>query len=337
MTVGSDVRFLETAVESILVQDFSDLELIIVDDETLRGDAAAAAFIHRDPRIRIVVNERNLGTAAAANRGIQAARADIIARIDADDVAEPTRLRRLVSALDADPTLGLVGSWFATITEDGEYREVIRLPEADLAIRWSFLFSNPFCHSATAFRRSCFEAAGRYRPELRTLEDYDLWSRMLATCRTGNIPEVLARYRLNQSGLTSRRGEDWSARLDALREPRWAELGVCYDREIAQALAVFVAGYDLPRTPDRLGAYRILLMLLCKFLAAPRPGSDAQDDVILRQLVRQNVKRIASDRSIHYRGFIDLCRLCWRLRPALAITLACAVVQRASGRLSRLA
>jgi glycosyltransferase involved in cell wall biosynthesis len=327
MTVGSDIRFLQAAVESILVQDFSDFELVIVDDETERGDATVAALIHRDPRIRIVVNEKNLGTAAAANRGIEAARADIIARLDADDIAESTRLRRLVGALDADPALGLVGSWFATITENGDQREVIQLPEADLEIRWSFLFSNPFCHSAIAFRRSCFERAGRYRPELRTLEDYDLWSRMLATCCTGNIPEVLARYRLNQSGLTSSYGKDWSARLDALREPRWTELGVRYDRQIAQALAVFVAEYDLPPTIDRHAAYRTLLTLLHKFLAAPRPLPNSQDEVVRRRLVGQIVKRMARDRSIPYRGFIDLCRLYWRVRPAFAIAFARAIVR----------
>jgi glycosyltransferase involved in cell wall biosynthesis len=328
MTVGSDIRFLQAAVESILVQDFSDFELVIVDDETERRNATVAALVHRDPRIRIVVNRKNLGTAAAANRGIEAARADIIARLDADDIAEPTRLRRLVAALDADPALGLVGSWFATITENGDQREIIRLPEADLEIRWSFLFSNPFCHSAIVFRRSCFEAAGRYRPQLRTLEDYDLWSRMLATCRTRNIPEVLARYRLNQSGLTSSYGKDWSARLDALREPRWTELGVRYDRQTAQALAIFVAGYDLPPTVDRHAAYRTLLTLLHKFLAAARPLSNAQDEVICRRLARQIVKRIARDRSIPYRGLIDLYRLCRRQRPALTIAFAWAIVRR---------
>src|SRR5437764_12813161 len=83
MTVGSDIRFLQAAVESILVQDFSDFELVIVDDETERRNATVAALVPRDPRIRIVVNDKNLGTAAAANRGIEAARADIIARLDA--------------------------------------------------------------------------------------------------------------------------------------------------------------------------------------------------------------------------------------------------------------
>ena len=90
MTVYNDMRFLDAAVDSILRQEFRDLELIIVDDGTGQ-DAIFDALARRDPRIRIVVNPANLGTAEAANRGIEVARGDIIARLDADDVAEPAR------------------------------------------------------------------------------------------------------------------------------------------------------------------------------------------------------------------------------------------------------
>ena len=90
MTVHNDLRFLDAAVESILVQDFKDLELIIVDDGTHQG-AVMERLVERDPRICLIVNAENLGAAAAANRGIEHARADIIARLDADDIAEPRR------------------------------------------------------------------------------------------------------------------------------------------------------------------------------------------------------------------------------------------------------
>jgi hypothetical protein len=68
MTVFNDMRFLEAAVESVLIQDFSDFELLIVDDGA-RQDAIMAGLAHRDPRIRIVVNKENLGPGAAANHG----------------------------------------------------------------------------------------------------------------------------------------------------------------------------------------------------------------------------------------------------------------------------
>jgi glycosyltransferase involved in cell wall biosynthesis len=199
MTVYNDLRFLDVAVDSILRQEFRDLELVIVDDGT-GEDALFKALERRDPRIRIVVNPTNLGTAAAANRGIDTARADIILRLDADDIAEPTRVGRLVAALADDPQLGLIGSWCTLIDEAGQPHRVERMRETDLEIRWTILFHNPFYQSTAAFRRSCFEAAGRYKIEKLISEDHYLWFHMLPLCRARNIAEPLVRYRLNPRG-----------------------------------------------------------------------------------------------------------------------------------------
>jgi glycosyltransferase involved in cell wall biosynthesis len=328
MTVYGDLRFLQTAIGSVLAQDFSDFELLIVDDGGHHDDLMAG-LAGRDPRIRIVVNEHNLGPGGAANRGIAATRAGIIVRLDADDIAEPTRIGRLVAALDADATLGLVGSWFATMTESGEPLELIRLPETDVEIRWCFLFFNPFCQSAVAFRRSCFEAAGGFRPQLRTLEDYDLWARMLATCRAGNIPEPLTRYRLNTGGLTSTHAKDWGATIDGLRERHWSELGVAYDRMIAQDIATFVAGYEVSPIEARPAAYCALLTLLRRFLAMPRPFRRTEDDKVARRLVRDTIKRMAADQSLAFLGLMKIWRMAWRIHPAVALGITGTVAQHA--------
>lgn len=181
MTVYTDQRFLDAAVESILNQEFRDLELVIVDDGTGQ-DEVFRALARRDPRIRLFSNPTNLGTAAAANRGIEAARGDIILRLDADDIAEPTHVGRLVAALDDDPELGLVGSSVTLIDEADRVVGVARMPETDLEIRWTILFHNPFYHSAVAYRRSCFEAAGRYRIDELVSQDHYLWFDMLPLC-----------------------------------------------------------------------------------------------------------------------------------------------------------
>jgi glycosyltransferase involved in cell wall biosynthesis len=328
MTVYGDLRFLQAAIGSVLTQDFSDFELLIVDDGGHHDDVMAS-LARRDPRIRVVMNEHNLGPAAAANRGIAATRADIIVRLDADDIAEPTRIGRLVAALDADATLGLVGSWFETMTESGEPLELIRLPETDVEIRWCYLFSNPFCQSAVAFRRSCFEAAGGYRPELRALEDYDLWARMLAICRAGNIPEALARYRLNTAGSTATHAQDWRATIDGLREQHWSVLGVAYDRMIAQDIATFVAGYDVSPIEVRPAAYRALLTLLHRFLAKPCPFRRKEDDMLARRLAQDSIKRMAADQSLAFLGLMKIWRLAWKIHPAAALAVTGTVAQSA--------
>jgi glycosyltransferase involved in cell wall biosynthesis len=79
MAVGPDLRFLDQAADSVLGQEFADLELVIVDDATGRG-AVVEAIARRDSRVLVLTNHQNVGAAASANRGIQAARGEIIAR-----------------------------------------------------------------------------------------------------------------------------------------------------------------------------------------------------------------------------------------------------------------
>src|SRR5919202_811991 len=229
MSAYGDLRFLDEAVDSVLRQDFTDFEFIIVDDGT--GDAARfAALEHRDPRIRVVISPENLGGAAAGNLGISKARSDIIVRLDADDSAEPTRVGTLVAALQADPELGLVGSAVTLVDEAGEAQGVLPMPETDVEIRWTILFHNPFMHPAVAFRRRVFEAAGGYKTDERVSYDHHMWFRMLPLCRARNLREPLTRYRLNPKGLTAAHIHDRPrARTHAIREAEWAAIGLGYD------------------------------------------------------------------------------------------------------------
>jgi hypothetical protein len=73
------------------------------------------------------------------------------------------------------------------IDEAGLPQGVAPMPETDLEIRWTILFHNPFYHSTVAFRRSCFEAAGRYKIDELVSQDHYLWFHMLPFCRARNI------------------------------------------------------------------------------------------------------------------------------------------------------
>src|SRR6185312_681338 len=82
MTSYNDLRCLDEAVDSVLRQDFRDVEFIVVDDWTGQ-DARFDALARRDPRIKILVNTTNSGTVATANRGIENARSDATVRLAA--------------------------------------------------------------------------------------------------------------------------------------------------------------------------------------------------------------------------------------------------------------
>ncbi|WP_119301061.1 glycosyltransferase [Dongia deserti] len=323
MTVFNDLRFLDDAIESIISQDFPDFELIVVDDGTGQ-QALFDAIARRDPRISVLANPINIGTAAAANRGIESARSDIIVRLDADDLAEPNRISRLFSMLSDDPELGLLGSWCTLIDETDSVIGVQPMPESDLEIRWTILFHNPFYHSTVAFRRHCFESAGHYRPGELVSQDHYLWFDMLPHCRARNVPEPLVRYRVNSRGLTTTDSRRGRSRTHRIREVLWSRIGLVYDLyddKLAASISEFLRGRTIP-APRRTAAYHKLLLVLRAFLASVAPTARADDRFAAARLKRNLIRRILSEPPpLSYRA-LSICLLCCALGPYAACRAA---------------
>jgi len=323
MTVYSDFRFIDEAVASILNQDFADFELIVVDDGNAAPDRFAA-IAARDSRVRIVSSPVNIGTAAAANLGIAQARGDIIARLDADDAAEPGRLSAQVAMLDADPGLGLVGSAVTLIDEAGDVIRERAMPVTDTDIRWTIHFYNPFYHSTATYRRSLFEAAGRYRPEELVSQDHYLWFDMLPLCRACNLPEPLVRYRHNFQGLTVANGtSNPRARTHAIREALWQRLGLSYglyDNALAADINGFLDGSTI--APERrLGAYRVILQALAAFRKHRHPQARPDDARDLQRLSGSLVHRMTAVAPVPPEDAATMTRVLWKTLPTAALRL----------------
>ena len=173
MAVHDGERYIGAAVDSVLAQRFSDLELIVVDDGST--DRSIAIVRERaDPRVRVITNGRNLGLAPSLNIGVGEARGEFVARLDCDDVAMPQRLERQVAFMDANPDVALLGSWYVTMAEDGTLGEPIQLPTRHWDLRWQLCIHCPFAHSAVLWRRRLVaERIGAYDERLRFSEDYD--------------------------------------------------------------------------------------------------------------------------------------------------------------------
>jgi len=90
MSVYNVERFLREAIESILAQTMRDFEFIIIDDGSTDATPKILAS-YDDPRMRIV-SQKNMGVSVSVNRGLETARAELVARLDADDIALPNRL-----------------------------------------------------------------------------------------------------------------------------------------------------------------------------------------------------------------------------------------------------
>ncbi|MGI4789435.1 MAG: glycosyltransferase family 2 protein [Janthinobacterium lividum] len=192
MPVYNAAAFLHEAIDSILSQTFTDFEFLIIDDGST-DNSAAIVRSYPDPRIRFIQNERNLKLTATLNRGLDLARGDYIARMDADDISLPERLARQVAFLDTHPDVGIVGVWARAF---GESHFNIPHPADPERIRAKLLFDSALVHPSVLMRRSLLNAHSlRYEP-LGHFEDYELWQHAARLFPLANISEYLFCYRV---------------------------------------------------------------------------------------------------------------------------------------------
>jgi glycosyltransferase involved in cell wall biosynthesis len=195
MPVYNGGRFLHEAIESILRQTFSEFEFLIIDD----GSKDASAEIIRsymDGRIKLVQNERNMGLIFSLNKGLALAKSEYIARMDADDVSFPERLKNQVAFMDANPEVGICGSWLETfgIKSKCLWRSAVH----DAQIRCEHIFHSSIYHPTVILRRDLFDKYSlSYEETMMHAEDYDLWVRASRYMRMANISEVLLGYRIH--------------------------------------------------------------------------------------------------------------------------------------------
>jgi glycosyltransferase involved in cell wall biosynthesis len=200
MSAYNAEQYLTRSIESILHQTFADFEFLIIDDGSQdRSKEIIEAF--RDPRIRLISRE-NKGLTASLNEGIQEAKGEYIARQDADDASLPERLEREVAFLDSRPEVGMVGTNYIIIDEEGKRLDQSRVfthPD-DLAL--AELLSNQFGHGSVMMRRSVLDQAGPYDPKVGIVEDYDLFCRISRVSKLANLKEPLYRWRRTGGGVT---------------------------------------------------------------------------------------------------------------------------------------
>lgn len=195
--------YLREAVESILAQTFEDFEFIIVDDgSTDDSPEILREYARRDPRIQIFSQE-NRGVIEALNRGFGVAQGRYIARMDADDVALPDRLRWQVEYLERHDRVGLLGGAVSLIDHSGAPLGVVQHPETDAEIRATLGKHNCFTHPAVLLRRAVVEEMHCYRRAFVHAEEYDLWLRMAERCQMANLPDPVLRYRIHEGQVSS--------------------------------------------------------------------------------------------------------------------------------------
>ncbi|MBI5668680.1 MAG: glycosyltransferase family 2 protein [Chloroflexi bacterium] len=196
MPVYNAERYLREAVTSVLNQTFDDFEFIIVDDCSKDGSwVILQEYAARDPRIRLLRNAGNLGEAGARNAGVQQARAEYVAAMDADDILFPDRLALQVQYLDSHPEVGLVAGAARRVDAQGQFLSVWNTPTEHKVICARLVFNNPLPHPTVTMRRALLEQLGWYPPVFTT--DYALWWRFAQVSRLAALPQCLALIRIS--------------------------------------------------------------------------------------------------------------------------------------------
>jgi glycosyltransferase involved in cell wall biosynthesis len=204
MSVYNGERFLREALESILGQSFGDFEFVVVNDGS-RDATAAMLDACRDPRLRVFHIE-NRGLPAALNYGLEHCRADLVMRMDADDVAYPHRFAALLEDWEAAGRPEVFGSGADYISEEGRSLWGVDMPLDDAAIRAELLAPAgrlSIMHPTVLLVKDAVLACGGYDPTFKNGQDYDLWLRMTSHSRFGNSPRRLLKYRFQPGSDTA--------------------------------------------------------------------------------------------------------------------------------------
>jgi len=220
VAVSNGERYLPIALQSVLGQTESDLELVVVDDGSADATPALLEAIH-DPRLRVLRNEERQGLASALNRGLDEARGRYVARLDADDVAFPQRLERQLQRMTVGSPIAVVGSAVMELDAAGRPGRVHTMPFGPAAVRWAALFGSPFFHPSVLVDRQVLDGHGlRYDTGYLESEDYDLWTRLLGHADGDNLAEPLVLYRVHPGQASQARRDVQLSfqRLIALRE-----------------------------------------------------------------------------------------------------------------------
>lgn len=180
-------------LNTALSQNYENFEIIVVNDCSTDNTLELLREI-KDPKLKIFSFEKNQGRSRARNFGIENAKSDYVAMLDADDFLYPDKLKKQIEYMILN-NLDISGTWAYGIDEKGNRYPYFH-PVTDEQIKSTIIKSNAFIQSTIIGKRDIFLEFGGYDSSLAGPEDYDLYLKIVKKYRAGNCPEILAEYQL---------------------------------------------------------------------------------------------------------------------------------------------
>lgn len=246
-------EYFKAALESMIHQTLQPEEILVMKDGPLTTeldkviDDVMESLAEQGSRItlRTYQFEENVQLGRALQKGVELCEQEFIARMDTDDIACPDRLQKQYDYMMSHERVAALGGYMEEFCDDNSFSNVKTMPIGAEAIRSYARFRNPLNHMTVMFRKESILEAGNYR-HYPFLEDYDLWSRVLAFgYQLDNLPEVLVRVRVGNELYGRRGGLDYCKRYLGLRKEQ-NDLGITTGLEYLIACAITIAVTILP-------------------------------------------------------------------------------------------
>ena len=220
-------QYLKEALNSVFKQTVQSQEIVLVKDGPLTDelDEIINNYVSQYPNLKVISLPQNQGLGKALNEGLKYCTYDIIARMDTDDIAKPSRFEKQIKIFEENPDIDVVGSWIDEFEGNADNVISIRkLPEKHNDIFRYAKKRNPINHPVVMFRKQAVIDAGGYQ-HFPLFEDYYLWVRMLLNgAKFYNIQESLLYFRFS-SDMFKRRGGFNYACMEAKFQWRIHQLG----------------------------------------------------------------------------------------------------------------
>lgn len=268
-------EMLLAAVNSVLTQTYSDIELIVVVDNPLADELISCleGIAKTDSRLKIYINSQNMGVTYSQNKGIKMAKGKYIAILNADDICMLDRLESQLKYLEQEK-LELVGGEYVYIDSSGEVISSIqRVPERPELIKKLLCEANCIAHSTFFYKKDIWNKVGGYT-DLSSCEDYHFLLKAISkNVRIGVVPKLCVKYRLRSNSITNLdrvsgtvNGLYLAKNLKRIEKITQKELDEFMASESGVHLKQILVEYGKMRVEMKKGNMLDKLILLCKII-----------------------------------------------------------------------
>ena len=203
MPVYNCELYIESAVNSILSQTYSNFEFFIIDDAST-DNTINILNNFKDPRIRLIKKTKNSGYTKNLNDALSLVKGKYIARMDGDDISLPERFEKQIAVLENNKNVIVCGTNFKLLGTE----TIIKNPEKDEEIKLHLVKESCIGHPTVIIRAKVMQQNHiNYNSSMEPAEDYDLWVRLVKYGDFFNIQEPLFLYRIHENQVSSLRKE----------------------------------------------------------------------------------------------------------------------------------